>query len=130
MNPLESAKRYVVYAPLGFVAMVRDIGPGMVSMLAERGRHELSKPNFVTESVERLGEYTQLAVAVARPEIEKRFGSARSQSRFPLENYDNLTAAEILAGSASLTAAQKSELATYEAAHRNRKSVLNGLEAR
>lgn len=80
MNPFESAKRYVVYAPLGFVAMLRDIGPGMVSMLAERGRHELAKPNFVSDSVERVGEYAQLAVAVARPEIEKRFGTAVSRT--------------------------------------------------
>ncbi|MGB2757307.1 MAG: hypothetical protein WBD02_06545 [Acidimicrobiia bacterium] len=122
MNPLESAKRYVVYAPLGLAAMLRDLGPSMVAMLAEKGRQELAKPNVVKDSVGRVGEYAQLAVTARH--------RTQVADEAPFPRYDSLTAAQVVAHLKGLSEQERLSVRSYELAHRARKGVLSHLEAR
>ena len=56
--------------------------------------------------------------------VEEEPPARRARTRLPIEGYDSLAASQIVARLADLDDAGLREVATYEAGHRNRRSVL------
>ncbi len=141
MGTYETAKRYVVYAPVGLATMLREMGPGMVQFLAEKGRQELEK-HPIGSPFQRVGEYANLALSVARPEVERRLGIARHPApeaghdapvhdsmEAPFPNYDALTSSQVISKLSGADDTLLLNARAYESAHRARVTILRHIDS-
>jgi len=139
-SPLDQAVDLFVYAPLGLALTARDELPKLI----ERGRTQVEAQATIARMI------GQFAVAQGQREVEKRFRpappapaprfaakSAPSQAKPPPQNgkaassehlaipgYDALAASQVVPRLAGLSDDELEAVRTYEAATRNRRTIL------
>lgn len=146
-QPLEQALDLLVYAPLGLASMVQDQLPGLV----ERGRSRFSGQVALAKTVgqlmaaqarresgkvsSRLGETVSAmgfggsdgsTATKARPSAVVRPPAATQASAdaLAIPSYDSLSASQVVARLAALSADELEAIRVYESETRARKSVL------
>ena len=144
-TPLDQALDLFVYAPLGLALTARDELPKLI----ERGRTQAQAQATMARMI------GQFAVAQGQRELEKRFRpapppstsrfaakSGPSQAKRPPQNgsrplssdhlaipgYDSLAASQVVPRLAGLSAAELEAVRAYEAATRNRRTVLTRIQ--
>lgn len=108
-----------------------------------KGREEEVAARIVNKQRKEAGETRSAApakkAAAKKPAAKKSAAPARkpaaraskasgADSSVPIRNYEKLTVPEVRSAVADLTAAQRSKVRRYEAAHKNRKGVLQALD--
>jgi len=124
---VESALDVFVYAPLGLALEVRELLP----KLAERGRGQVAITRLMSRFAIQKGrnEATKLVeAAVAGFRDTVTASTDRPAHGPPLDDYDDLTAAEIIDRLADLSPARLRAVADYERSHRERVTVLNRID--
>ena len=139
-SPLDQAVDLFVYAPLGLALTARDELPKLI----ERGRTQVEAQTTMARMI------GQFVVTQGRTEVEKRLRptppspdpprfaakSAPSQAKPPPQNgkppsdhlaipgYDSLAASQVVPRLAGLAADELEAVRRYEAATRNRRTIL------
>jgi len=113
--------------------LITGIGFGVLLTRAIRRTVEAAN-QAGREAVQRPGPVTRALLGIVRPaELGFRGRStseARTVSTLPIEDYAQLTAAEVVARLSQLNAKELRLLREYETAHANRVTVLRAIDAR
>ncbi len=131
-DPIDRLLDLFVYAPIGFVLSARTVVPEFVA----RGRSELEAP---VTTLRLLG---AVAARQGRVELERLCQEIRTQPvrptpadgateatpAFPIDDYDTMTAAQVLAVLGDLSTEQLAEVRRHEAAGRGRRTVLTRID--
>jgi hypothetical protein len=153
VDPVEQLLNLFLYAPIGLVSKGSEALPELV----ERGRTQASNARVIgqfalgatnakarkslSDAEAHFQEFLRIVGESARPSSKASESSSSSSSAKKataeasvnhsvddlVENYDNLTAAQILPFLAPLGAEQLERIETYEQSQRARKTVLNRL---
>lgn len=125
--PLPELVEVALFGPLGVMLAVLDNFPSIKPI----GRADVLQQ---IRSARMIGTMT---VAQARREVERRMAEPRPAmavvetvvvAPLPLENYDRLTAAQVLPLLAGLSQAERDRLEDHETSHRNRRTVITRLD--
>jgi hypothetical protein len=117
----------------GLVMLTRERIEEALSDAVERGHMTRQAANDIAESLIARGRREASDVL---SDVEQLIGRVRDSGRravgaggaFPIEDYDDLTAAQITSRLDDLTPAELRKLRDYERRHGNRKSVLSAVE--
>ncbi|CAB4680377.1 unannotated protein [freshwater metagenome] len=153
VDPVEQLLNLFLYAPIGLFSKGSEVLPELV----ERGRTQASNARVIgqfalgatnakarkslSDAEAHFQEFLRIVGESARPSSKASESSSSSSSTTKataeasvnhgvddlVENYDNLTAAQILPFLAPLGAEQLERVETYEQSQRARKTVLNRL---
>ena len=139
-SPVGAVLDVFVFAPLGFALDARELVP----KLAERGRNQFALLKVVGQFVINKGRAdadrklqpkppastaTHAATPVARTSPAPRVrptttGSTAAASSLPINNYDTLSASQIVPRLAGLRPEELARVRAYENAHRRRRTIL------
>jgi len=126
-----------LFDPLGMVVLTRDRIEEALADAVSRGRVTADDAQDLAASlIERgrrqtndvLGDLEQLLAAKA--DKARRAAGMSSKSEFPIDGYDDLTAAQVQAQLDDLSPAELRKVADYERRHANRKTVLRAIDQR
>jgi hypothetical protein len=117
----------------GLVMLTRERIEEALSDAVERGHMTRQAANDIAESLIARG---RREAADVFSDVEQLIGRVRDSGRravgaggtFPIEDYDELTAAQITSRLEGLTPAELRKVRDYERRHGNRKSVLSAVE--
>lgn len=124
---VESALDLFVYAPLGLALEVRELVP----KLAERGRGQVALTRLMGRFALQRGRneatrFVDAAVSGFRDTVTP--AGSQTADGPPLDDYDELTAAEIIERLGDLGPARLQAVADYERRNRARVTVLNRID--
>lgn len=129
------AVELAVFAPIGLAAVVHDRVPQVIRAGRRRAAQRLTIARFVGELVVvEARRRARGAPDSVRPsgagedDATDQRGSAPSAPRPPFDDYQQLSAAQVVARLRGLSAAELDAAATFERAHRRRRTVLGGIE--
>ncbi len=148
-RPIDQLVDLFVYAPVGLVYEYQDVLPKLI----KRGKSQVQIAKLLGTMAAKQGQKTvegridgafdvaSSSVAQGITDVGARVGlapdtaarrvtvSAADDRPLPIAGYDNLTAKQILALVADLDADQRTRVESYEASHKERKTVLAKLRS-
>lgn len=123
---VDQALDYLVYAPLGLALEARDLIP----KLADRGRGQVAMARVAGRFAARRGQQEARRIVggivgdTPAPAPDRRPPAPQSPRR-PFDDYDELSAQEIILRLPSLDSEQRDRLVAYESHHRGRSTIIN-----
>jgi hypothetical protein len=134
-NPVGAVLDVFVFAPIGFVLDARELVP----RLAERGRNQVALLKVVGQFAVNKGraDADRILKSKARekpapppdeaprtPPVTRRRATGAAAAALPINNYDTLSASQIVPRLAGLRPDELARVAAYENAHRRRRTIL------
>jgi len=114
---VEQALDAFVYAPLGLLLEARDLIPKM----ADRGRGQVA----LVRLAGKVAQNRSLPPRTTTPTVESIVDDKSSSPSLPIEDYDDLSAPQLLPKLESLQSSELQAVLAHEEAHRARATVLN-----
>jgi hypothetical protein len=131
-SPVGAVLDVFVFAPLGFALDARELVP----KLAERGRNQFALLKVIGQFVINKGRAdadrklqskppaTPAPPAARTPPATRIRTTATTASALPINNYDTLSASQIVPRLAGLRPEELARVRSYENAHRRRRTIL------
>lgn len=123
---VDQALDYLVYAPLGLALEARDLIP----KLAERGRGQVAMARVAGRFAAQRGQrearriVDELVGDSSGPDEGSRRAEAATPAR-PFDDYDELSAREIIIRLPALDPEQRDQVVAYERHHRGRSTIIS-----